>query len=143
MTDSDLWHRILNEIRARVSRHAFEVWFAPMLLRAHAGGRLTVEVPNELFRDWVVCHYSDILTGAVHAVGASETVVDFITANLVEAGASDGRASVSSLGPQAQDPDQRLRQGLEALSKEVRDLTEEVRRAHADVIERLERRGSS
>jgi chromosomal replication initiator protein len=62
-----------------VNRHSFYTWFKPTMCVRDAGDRLTIAVPNGLFRDWLVKHYAGLLDDALADVGRAGTSLSFVT----------------------------------------------------------------
>ena len=73
-----LWDDILGRIETKVNRYSFYTWFKPTVCVADDGQRLTVRVPNLLFRDWLTKHYSAVLDEALAEVGRAQTEITFL-----------------------------------------------------------------
>jgi chromosomal replication initiator protein len=78
MSAHSIWDEVLGSIEAKVGRHSFHTWFKPTSLLSDDGGRLAVQVPNNLFTEWLPKHYSVVLAEALRDVGRPNTVVVFI-----------------------------------------------------------------
>ena len=61
----DIWTRVLDLIRKRITERPYQTWFEPTRLLKEEDGRLTVEVPNQLFQQWLNTTYGELL----HEVG--------------------------------------------------------------------------
>ena len=57
----NLWDEILARIETKVNRHSFYTWFKPTSFLALDATSVRVRVPNALFRDWLVKHYSGVM----------------------------------------------------------------------------------
>jgi chromosomal replication initiator protein len=77
MTDTNLWHQILDRIETKVNRHCFNTWFKPTSFVGYQGNTVTVAVPNPLFKDWLTKHYSGIITEAIDEVAVPGIAVEF------------------------------------------------------------------
>ena len=69
----NIWEQVLARIETKVNRHSFYTWFKPTTCVRDAGDRLTIAVPNGLFRDWLVKHYAGLLDDALADVGRAGT----------------------------------------------------------------------
>ena len=76
---SSVWNDILSRIEAKVNRHSFYTWFKPTRLVDETGQKLSVRVPNGLFRDWLTKHYAGVITEAVAELGREGLKIVFIT----------------------------------------------------------------
>ena len=75
--DASIWDQVLARIETKVNRHSFYTWFRPTRSSPTAGARITVRVPEPLFKDWLTKHYSVVLSEALAEVrrpGASVCV---------------------------------------------------------------------
>jgi chromosomal replication initiator protein len=75
----NIWEQVLARIETKVNRHSFYTWFKPTTCVRDAGDRLTIAVPNGLFRDWLVKHYAGLLDDALAEVGRTGTSLSFVT----------------------------------------------------------------
>jgi len=73
-----LWNDILGRIETKVNRYSFYTWFKPTVCVSDDGQKLTVRVPNLLFRDWLTKHYSAVLDEALAEVGRPQTEIAFV-----------------------------------------------------------------
>ena len=76
--DVSIWDQILSRIETKVNRHSFYTWFRPTTLVTDSGKKLTVRVPNILFRDWLTKHYAGVLTEALADVRREGVTLDFV-----------------------------------------------------------------
>jgi chromosomal replication initiator protein len=74
-----IWDQVLARIEPRVNRHSFFTWFRKTTFVADEGVRLVVHVPDAVFRDWLLKHYSGVLADALVEVGRPNTVLSFTT----------------------------------------------------------------
>ncbi len=75
----NIWEQVLTRIETKVNRHSFYTWFKPTTCVRDTGDRMTIAVPNGLFRDWLVKHYTGLISDALAEVGRSGTHLSFIT----------------------------------------------------------------
>jgi chromosomal replication initiator protein len=53
----DLWEEALRRLRDQVGTQSFETWIKPIRPRQEREGEIRLEVPSELFRDWLAEHF--------------------------------------------------------------------------------------
>lgn len=75
-----VWDTILLRIETRVTRHAFNTWFKPLVQVTDTGSVIEVAKPgaSRVFADWIHKHHADVLRAAVEEVrpGARVDVID-------------------------------------------------------------------
>ncbi len=75
MSVADIWAEALTRIQTKVNRHLFYTWFYPTSLISDAGSHLTVQVPNQLFTQYLTRQYSPLIAEALNEVGRAGSVV--------------------------------------------------------------------
>ena len=55
------WREIMEELAGRIDKQTFNTWWRPTRLVGRADSWLLVEVPNQLFCDWLSDHASHVL----------------------------------------------------------------------------------
>ena len=60
----NVWNQVLSRIETKVNRHSFYTWFRPTTFVEDNGEKVTIRVPNELFRDWLTKHYGGVINEA-------------------------------------------------------------------------------
>ena len=53
-----IWDQVLARVETKVNRHSFSTWFRRTTFVADDGTRVTIRVPDTVFRDWLLKHYS-------------------------------------------------------------------------------------
>lgn len=75
---SQIWTKIQESIQKELSTPAFERWIQPIEALEFEDNHLTLAVPDDFFKNWVIDHYgSMILTGLNEALGAAEGQIEF------------------------------------------------------------------
>ena len=64
-----IWDQVLARVETKVNRHSFSTWFRRTEFVADDGTRVTIRVPDTVFRDWLLKHYSGVLADALAEVG--------------------------------------------------------------------------
>ncbi|MDA1093931.1 MAG: chromosomal replication initiator protein DnaA [Acidobacteria bacterium] len=75
----NLWDQILARVETKVNRHSFYTWFKPTTFVTDDGKTLTVQVPNDLFRDWLTKHYAGVIGESSNELQREGTEVLFVT----------------------------------------------------------------
>ncbi|HEV8316540.1 MAG TPA: chromosomal replication initiator protein DnaA [Vicinamibacterales bacterium] len=98
---ASIWDLILARIETKVNRHSFQTWFKPTSFDADSGQVITVRVPNPLFKDWLMKHYSVVLTEALAEVRRSDAKVRYLPDSAAEA--TDGDPAEVAATPTSTD----------------------------------------
>ena len=85
------WARVLQGVEKRINRHSFRTWFQPTKLLADSGGQLTIQVPNELFLEWIHSNYQAIVDEVI-----SDLAPDVVSACFTCGGSGNGHAETPS-----------------------------------------------
>jgi chromosomal replication initiator protein len=102
MIATNVWDEILARVQAKVNRHSFYTWFKPTAFVADDGMRVTVRVPNVLFKDWITKHYAGVIAEALGEVERSDALVHFIASGAIE-GESRPPQSAEPSAPRSED----------------------------------------
>ena len=82
---ANIWSDALAWISGQVSRQTFSTWFGQTALVEDTGDCVTVRVSNELCRDWLNKHSTEMIAEAMSAVGRGGCQVRWAV-NLSESG---------------------------------------------------------
>jgi chromosomal replication initiator protein len=82
---ASIWDLILARVETKVNDHSFHTWFKPTSFAADSGQTITVRVPNPLFKDWLMKHYSVVLAEALAEVRRADAKLQFLTDGSTEA----------------------------------------------------------
>jgi chromosomal replication initiator protein len=86
-----IWSRALDFIRKdRMNDQTFNTWFNPIKFVSLSGDKLTLEVPNKFFKDWIASHYMTLVVSSVQKASGKDLKIDFI---LGEQGQGAGEAA--------------------------------------------------
>ncbi|HLW97455.1 MAG TPA: chromosomal replication initiator protein DnaA [Candidatus Acidoferrales bacterium] len=72
------WDNILLHMERRVNPHSFTTWFRPTRQQGAENGKLTVRVPNRMFRKKLTETYGSLLEAVLTEVGLAEMRVEFL-----------------------------------------------------------------
>ena len=87
------WEKILQHIAPRVNPHSYATWFRPTRLVEVQGERLTVHVPNRLFKKKLRENYGAILEGALAELQLGPRQIEFVTDEAASPAERDSPAS--------------------------------------------------
>ncbi|MGH9175133.1 MAG: DnaA ATPase domain-containing protein, partial [Vicinamibacterales bacterium] len=79
MSATSIWDQVLGRIESKVGHHSFHTWFKPTSMLVDDGARVSVQVPNLLFTEWLPKHYSVVLAEALKDVGRPNTELVFVS----------------------------------------------------------------
>jgi chromosomal replication initiator protein len=74
-----VWDQVLARVETKVNRHSFSTWFRRTEFVTDTGLRVTIRVPDTVFRDWLLKHYSGVLADALAEIGRADATLTFVT----------------------------------------------------------------
>jgi chromosomal replication initiator protein len=74
----NLWEQILARVETKVNRHSFYTWFKPTTFLTADARSVSVRVPNPLFKDWLMKHYTGVIGEAMQEVKHPNLAVNFV-----------------------------------------------------------------
>ncbi|MDP2940809.1 MAG: chromosomal replication initiator protein DnaA [Candidatus Omnitrophota bacterium] len=69
-----IWQLAQGQLKERLGEAVFSPWILPLKPRAADNGGLTLEAPDNFFREWVEKHYQPIIQEVVSALNPQQTV---------------------------------------------------------------------
>lgn len=78
----DLWQQALKHLEQRLGRQNFETWIRPIQAKTEQSGRITLEVPNKFFRDWLVDHFLSTIQETLSTLAHQGVTVSVNVRNL-------------------------------------------------------------
>ncbi len=88
-----IWNLAQEQLRSKLSKDTFSMWFAPLRACALDGSNLTLEVPNEFSEVWLKDNYTNLLQEAVAFAAGRHLQVKF---KVAPGGAAISSAIVSA-----------------------------------------------
>lgn len=61
MIGATIWESILREIGTKLRPETFHRWFGACTFKSHMPGKLTIEVPNVFYKNWILEHYGTFI----------------------------------------------------------------------------------
>lgn len=74
----NIWTEVLERLEQRINRHSWETWLRPTQFAGDDGYTITVNVPNRLFIDWLLKHYSGAIADSLADAGRPLAGVRFL-----------------------------------------------------------------
>lgn len=84
MSMTNIWESVLSAVEKRVNHESFTTWFKPINFVEMDGTALRLKVPDQVFEDWILNNYQDILEESLDEAGISGCSITF------EVGSSSG-----------------------------------------------------
>src|SRR5580658_9363802 len=86
-----IWNSAQEQLRSRLSKDTFSMWFAPLRACAVDGNHVTLETPNEFSEVWLKDNYISLLQDALTVAAGRQLQIRFKVA--------PGGASIASATP--------------------------------------------
>jgi chromosomal replication initiator protein len=72
---SDSWQRLLEIFSKQLARPTFEMWFKNATMLHEDDVSLTIGVPSEFARDWIVSRYYDVIKETIETIKGQPTTI--------------------------------------------------------------------
>ena len=102
------WIRVQEHLQEKLGKTVFDTWILPLKPKGLEQGVLTLQAPDEFFRDWVEQHYQQALQEGVQSVIKEAGVISLE----VDTQAQASRARIKSEGPAGKTHDTQDNLGL-------------------------------
>lgn len=73
----DVWQKAQGPIKDSVGETSYETWFASLTVKNNDPALLTIEAPDEFFKNWIVDHYQDTIAAALKTQNGGDVAVEF------------------------------------------------------------------
>jgi len=73
----EIWNKVQEYIKERIGLITFEAWFLPLKCKEAKEQKLTLEAPDNFFKDWVINHYLNLIIEAAKAATGQEYNIEF------------------------------------------------------------------
>ena len=60
-TASDLWNKVIEALQGELTPHVYERWLKPVRPLTLEGDHITLGVPDDFFKNWVIDHYGSMI----------------------------------------------------------------------------------
>lgn len=76
---ADIWDRCLENLKNDLNRQSFETWFKPTKASLIDDSNIiSVQVPNEFYRDWIRDHYQPQIKKALKNLHPEQLEIQFV-----------------------------------------------------------------
>ena len=72
-----IWNLAQEQLRSKLSKDTYSMWFAPLRACAVDGNHVTLEVPNEFSEVWLKDNYTSLLQDAFAIAAGRQLQVKF------------------------------------------------------------------
>ena len=79
----DIWESAQETLKEKLGTTTYETWFSAISYKTEAPNTLTLEMPDEFFKDWVVEHYSAAIQTVLKNTSSESIKLDFVVNNKV------------------------------------------------------------
>ena len=77
MSMTNIWESVLSAVEKRVNHESFTTWFKPITFVEMDGTALRLKVPDQVFEDWILNNYQDVLEESLDEAGFSGCSITF------------------------------------------------------------------
>lgn len=96
MSENSIWDAVLSSVEKRVNHESFVTWFRPISLVGADPTTLTLQVPDQVFGDWIINNYRDVLEESLDEVNLSGRELIFQISNEPSASTKNSTFSIQT-----------------------------------------------
>src|SRR5438445_12245333 len=85
--NGNVWESILSVIKEKINHQSFDTWFRPVSFASTSSNVIYVVAPNEVFKNWILEHYSAALEESLMELNLQNFHVSFLYSQNGEAAA--------------------------------------------------------
>lgn len=71
------WDALLTAVQKRVNHESYNTWFRPLSLDRFEGNTIQVQVPDQVFEDWILNNYRDVLDESMEEIALAGYEIRF------------------------------------------------------------------
>lgn len=72
-----LWDRVQPSIKEELGSSTYETWFSSLQIKEKDGTTLTIETPDEFFKNWIIEHYLPVIDHQFKNAGINDIKIEF------------------------------------------------------------------
>lgn len=77
MSLQTVWEKVQPTIKEKVGTTTYETWFSALQTQENKPGTLTIETPDEFFKNWIIEHYLPLIEETVQKISPDITNITF------------------------------------------------------------------
>jgi chromosomal replication initiator protein len=84
---ANVWESILSVVKGKINHQSYDTWFRPVTFAATTNNIIYVVAPSDVFKNWILEHYSDVLEESLEELKLENYNISFLLgkqANLLE-----------------------------------------------------------
>jgi chromosomal replication initiation ATPase DnaA len=78
------WEEALANLKSKLGETAFSTWIAPLKFSAADNRNISLEAPDQFFKDWVEKHYLALINESLKNAGLDNLLVNLIVGTAKE-----------------------------------------------------------
>jgi chromosomal replication initiator protein len=80
-----IWNETQDAIKSRIGEIAFNTWFGPLRIKSDKTKNLTLEVPDNFFKEWFISHYLELVSTTVRELAGQDMPIDLeVNPNIIK-----------------------------------------------------------
>ncbi len=77
MNLSSVWEKTQKEIKEKIGLASYETWFSTLQVKEKNADTLTIETPDDFFKNWIVEHYQNFIQETLNKHAAQNIQIEF------------------------------------------------------------------
>ena len=78
MTLSNLWEASQPLIKEKIGSTSYETWFTIIQTKEKDSNTITIETPDNFFKNWIVDHYKNLIQDTLNKIAQREIKIEFL-----------------------------------------------------------------
>ena len=100
MLDVTAWEALLIAVQKRINHESYNTWFRPLSFDRFEGSAIRIQVPDQVFEDWILNNYRDVLDDSMEEIALTGYEIRFeVCARPASAGSQPGMPSPGAQRP--------------------------------------------
>ena len=73
-----IWDQVQPSIKEELGASTYETWFSSLNIKEKDGTTLTIETPDEFFKNWIIEHYLPVIDHQLKNTGIPDIKIEFV-----------------------------------------------------------------
>ncbi|MFA4993140.1 MAG: chromosomal replication initiator protein DnaA [Candidatus Omnitrophota bacterium] len=91
------WGEVQNDLKSKLGETAFSTWIAPLKFYASDAQNISLEAPDQFFKDWVEKHYLGIIQESLKSRGLNNLLVSLTVSNIKDNPAASNKTTEANI----------------------------------------------